>query len=112
MATKRYELLGIGVHLGLLKVHEAGGRYFVVLPPVPVTMRIARMGRVSFSAEIVAENCQDKRFDGRIITFNRKVTAVRRRDGSAWYRLMLPAIYNYIWKSIEGCGLVKLDVLL
>jgi hypothetical protein len=96
----------------MLKVHKSGNRYFVVLPPVPAVMRIAERGRASFSAEIVAENCQNKEFDGKIITFSRKVTVVRRSNGSAWYRLMLPAIYSYVWKSVEGCGSVKLDVLL
>lgn|GEM_PF-2057863 len=111
MVARGYEL-GVGVHLGMLKVHKSGNRYFVVLPPVPAVMRIAERGRASFSAEIVAENCQDREFDGRIITFSRKVTVVRRADGSAWYRLTLPAIYNHVWRSVEGCGFVKLDVLL
>lgn len=111
MATRGYEL-GVGVHLGMLKVHRAGNRYFVVLPPVPAVTRIAERGRASFSAEIVAENCQNREFDGKILTFSRKVTAVRRADGSAWYRLTLPAIYNHVWRTVEGCGAISLDVVL
>jgi hypothetical protein len=106
--------LGVGVHLGLLKLHKAGdGRYYVILPPSPVARIIAETGRrASFTAKIVASDCREKEFDGKIVTFARKVTAVRRRDGSHWYRLILPTAYSHIWKSIEDCGAVSLDVVL
>jgi hypothetical protein len=116
MVALGYELwgLGVGIHLGLLRLHKAGGgRYYVILPPSPVARTIAGTGkRVNFTAKIVASDCSDKELDGKLVTFARRVTAVRRRDGSYWCRLMLPATYNHIWSSIEGCGAISLDVVL
>jgi hypothetical protein len=105
---------GVSVHLGMLKLHKAGeGRYYVIIPPSPVARTIAGTGRrVSFTAKIVASDCREKEFDGKIVTFARRVTAVRRRDESHWYRLVLPTAYSHIWKSIEDCGAVSLDVVL
>jgi hypothetical protein len=111
-----YEVWGLGVsiHLGLLNLHKTGdARYYVIIPPSPVVRTIAgTRKRVSFTAKIVASNCKEKEFEGKILTFARKVTAVRRRDGSYWYKLVLPTVYNHIWKSIENCGAVSLDVVL
>jgi hypothetical protein len=111
-----YEMwgLGVSVHLGLLKLHKAGGgRYYVIIPPSPVARTIAGIGRrVSFTAKIVVSDCREKELDGKIVVFARKVTAVRRRDGSHWFRLVLPTAYGHIWRSIEGCGAVSLDVVL
>jgi hypothetical protein len=116
MVTLRYEWwgLGISVHVGLLRLHKSGdGRYYVVLPPSPAVLTAAGTERrVNFTAKIVASDCRDKELDGKLVTFSRKVTAVRRRDGSHWFRLMLPTAYNHLWRSIESCGAVSLDMML
>jgi hypothetical protein len=106
--------LGVGIHIGLVRLHKARDeRYYVILPPSPVLQVIAGTGkRVNFTAKIVASNCRDKELDGRLITFARRVTAVRRRDGSYWFRLMLPVAYNHVWNSIENCGAISLDMVL
>jgi hypothetical protein len=106
--------LGVSVHLGLLRLHRAGdGRYYVILPPSPVLQAVAEAGkRVNFTVKIVAGGCRDKELDGKLITFARKVTDVRRRNGSRWFRLMLPTAYNHVWNSIENCGAISLDMVL
>ena len=101
-------MLGLA-YLGLLKVHRFGtsGRYYVVVPPVPVVRNIAGR-RVSFVAEVVAESCQDKHLSGLLVSFRATVTPVRRSDGEYWYRLALSTRYSDLWRRIADCGYVRL----
>jgi len=106
------EVLGRVVTLGKLKVHRmADGRYFVVIPPSPLVRSLAGRFKLSFVAEVEADGCQDTSYHENLISFSAKITAVRRRDGSFWYRVLLPSRYRDVWSSIYNCGYVKLRVV-
>jgi hypothetical protein len=105
---------GIGrvVTLGKLKVHRmADGRYFVVIPPSPLVRSLAGRFKLSFVAEVEAHSCQDASYHENYVSFSAKITAVRRSDGSFWYRVLLPSRHRDVWSTIYNCGYVKLKVI-
>ena len=102
--------LNVGlVYLGSLRVHRFGSldRYYVVVPPVPVTQSAAGK-RVNFAAEVLCGNCSDKSLEGLVVTFKATVSAIRRSDGDHWFRIFLPTRYRDVWKKVAGCGQIKL----
>jgi hypothetical protein len=106
------EVIGRVVTLGKLKVHRmADGRYFVVIPPSPLVRSLAGRFKLSFVAEVEADSCQDTSYHENYVSFDAKITAVRRSDGSFWYRVLLPSRYRDVWSSIYNCGYVKLRVI-
>lgn len=107
------EILGKVMNLGKLRIHRmAGDRYFVVVPPSPLARSLAGRLKLDFVAEIEADACQDASYDGDHIPFSAKITAVRRSDGSYWYRVLLPSRHKDIWMAIHDCGHVKLKAIL
>jgi hypothetical protein len=107
------QMFGKVINLGRLKVHRmAGDRYFVVIPPSPLARSLAGRVKLDFVAEIESDVCQDASYDGDHVPFSAKITAVRRSDGSYWYRVLLPSRYRDIWRAISDCGHVKLKAVL
>jgi hypothetical protein len=107
------EVFGRVINLGKLKVHRmVDDRYYVIIPPSPLARSLAGRVRLDFLAEVEADTCQDTMYDGDYIPFSAKITAVRRSDGSYWYRVLLPSRYRDVWKSIYNCGHVKLRAML
>jgi hypothetical protein len=107
------EILGRVMNLGKLKVHRmADDRYFVVVPPSPLTRSLAGQVKLDFIAEIDADACEDILYDGDHVPFRAKITAVRRSDGSYWYRVLLPSRHRDVWSAIHDCGHVRLKVIL
>jgi hypothetical protein len=106
------QVFGRIINLGTLKVHRmTDGRYYVVIPPSPLVRNLAGRFKLSFMAEIEAEGCRNTSYHENHVSFSAKVTAVRRSDGSFWFRVLLPSRYRDVWSSIYNCGYVKMRVI-
>jgi hypothetical protein len=98
------------IYIGSLKLHKLSNtdRYYVYLPPVPAVHSVVGR-RPNFVAQVLCSGCD---IEGLMITFKATVTAVRRRDGDYWFRVMLPARYRDIWGKIVDRGQIKLYISL
>jgi hypothetical protein len=93
-------------YLGSLRVSRQGkGRFYVVVPPLPIVRNLAGTRKLDFTAiPIIPASCDSGTLSDVEISFSAKITFVKRHDGSAWFKVNLPLKFNDVWSAVHKCG--------